>query len=115
MEVLHHGHEGASAAVTLHDPLCVWYALKGDIQKDHWNIKVGEDIRVETAGQWTRGMCVIDRRDRKMRDDDDGEEDEVSGDTGRWLSHVRGNRLGRCLGTPGNRALALFLLDTIYG
>ncbi len=24
-----------------------------------------EDIRVETAGQWTRGMCVVDRRLRR--------------------------------------------------
>lgn len=27
--------------------------------------KAPEDIRVETAGQWTRGMHIIDRRNRK--------------------------------------------------
>ncbi len=114
-ETLHHGHEGASTAMSLHDPLCVWYALKGETQKEYWAIKREEDIRVETAGQWTRGMCVIDRRDRKMRDDDNGEEDDVPGDTGRWLSRQRGNRVSQCIGTPGERSLAPFMLDTIFG
>lgn len=32
-----------------------------------WNLapRAPEDIRIETAGQWTRGMHVIDRRRRK--------------------------------------------------
>jgi len=115
METLHHGHEGASAATSLHDPLCVWYALKAETQKEKWAINKEEDIRVETAGQWTRGMCVVDRRDRKMRENDDGEDDEVRGDTGRWLSRQRGNRISRCVETPGERALAPFMLDTIFG
>ena len=115
METLHHGHEGASAATSLHDPLCVWYALKAETQTEDWDISREEDIRVETAGQWTRGMCVVDRRDRKMREDDDGEENDVPGDTGRWLSKQRGNRVSRCVGTPGNRSLAPFMLNTIFG
>ncbi len=115
METLHHGHEGASTATSLHDPLCVWYALKAETQKEEWVIRKEEDIRVETAGQWTRGMCVVDRRDRKMREDDNGEDDEVPGDTGRWLSRQRGNRVSRCVRTPGERSLAPFMLDTIFG
>ena len=115
METLHHGHEGASAATSLHDPLCVWYALKAETHKSNWAISRAEDIRVETAGQWTRGMCVVDRRDRKMREDDNGEEDEVPGDMGRWLSRQRGNRVSRCVGTPGERTLAPFMLETIFG
>ena len=115
METLHHGHEGGSTATSLHDPVCVWYALNGQTQEEDWIISGKEDIRVETAGQWTRGMCVVDRRDRKMRQDDDGEEDEVPGDTGRWLSPRRGNRVAQCVGTPGARALAPFMLDTIFG
>ena len=114
MEILHHGHEGASAATSLHDPLCVWYALKAETQKTKWSINREEDIRIETAGQWTRGMCVVDRRDRKMREDDNGEEDEVPGDMGRWLSKQRGNRVSRCIGTPGERALSTFMLDSIF-
>ena len=115
METLHHGHEGGSTATSLHDPLCVWYALKGEPQKEDWVITRNEDIRVETVGQWTRGMCVVDRRDRKMREDDNGVEDEVPSDAGRWLSRQRGNRMAQCVGTPGARALAPFMLKTIFG
>ena len=79
-----------------------------------WQLKEAEDVRIETAGQWTRGMCVIDQRDRKMRDDD-GEGGEVSGDTGGWLSHSKGNRIDRCIGTPGTDALGTLLLDMIFG
>lgn len=115
IESLHHGHEGGSTVLSLHDPLCVWYALTAENPKEGWTVCEGEDVRVETSGQWTRGMCVIDRRDRKRRDGDDGEEGEVPGDTGNWLSSEWGNRLGRCIGTPGERALAPFLLDKIFG
>ena len=114
MEVLHHGHEGGGTALDLHDPLCVWYALKGESQKNDWKI-ITEDIRVETTGQWTRGMCVVDRRDRKKGNADDGEGGEVPGDIGGWLHPSKGNRIGRCIRTPGERALAPYLLDTIFG
>ena len=116
MEMLHHGHEGASASMSLHDPFCIWYALTSEKQKNEWIIATDEDIRIETAAQWTRGMCVIDRRDRKKgRVDADGEGGEVPGDTGGWLSARKGNRLKRCIGSPGERALAPYLLQTIYG
>ena len=113
-ESLHHGHEGRSASISLHDPVCVWYALSATRQKDHWRIKQDEDIRIETAGQWTRGMCVVDRRNRKRRDDDIEHGDEAS-DNGEWLRRSRGNNIGRCIATPGDRVLAPFLLDTIFG
>ena len=118
METLHHGHDGGSTSLSLHDPLCVWYALTSSKSKEEeqWLIAKGEDIRVETAGQWTRGACIVDRRDRKRREDgDDGEGGEVSSDNGGWLSSGKGNRLSRCVGTPGDRALAPYLLDTIFG
>ncbi|MCJ1394144.1 hypothetical protein MMC18_007022 [Xylographa bjoerkii] len=114
METLHHGHEGGSASLSLHDPLCVWYALTSEKDNSKWLINEGEDLRVETAGQWTRGTYIIDRRDRKRKEDDDGESDHVSGDTGGWLSSARGNRLGRCVETPGERALAPLMLDSIF-
>lgn len=114
MELLHHGHEGASTSLSLHDPLCVWYALANEEDKKKWTITQGEDIRVETAGQWTRGACIVDRRDRKQQENDDGEGGEIPGDTGGWLSATRGNRLGRCTGTPGEKDLAPFLLETIF-
>ena len=113
-ESLHHGHEGGRANMALHDIVCIWYALTSSTRAESWEIKRGEDIRVETQGEWTRGMCVVDRRDRKMLDNDDGES-QSSGDTGGWLSALRGNRVNRCVGTPGARVLAPLLLDTIFG
>ncbi|KAL8626508.1 hypothetical protein Q9189_007791 [Teloschistes chrysophthalmus] len=114
VETLHHGHEvdGGSTHISLHDPLCVWYALSGEVQAGQWGLKEGEDIRVETIGQWTRGMCVVDRRDRKRAKE--GEE-AVSGDMGDWLSWKKGNRIDRCVSTPGERILAGLLLNSIFG
>ena len=111
---LYHGHEGESTSMALHDIVCIWYALSSSSRPESWEMKRGEDIRVESQGQWTRGMCVVDRRDMKMLDNDDGES-QVSGDTGGWLSELRGNRINRCVGTPGARVLAPLLLDTIFG
>ncbi|MCJ1468653.1 hypothetical protein MMC07_007282 [Pseudocyphellaria aurata] len=113
MEKLHHGQGGGGTHLSLHDPVCVWYALIGESLKEQWTISEGEDIRVETTGHWTKGMCVVDRRNRKMGED--GEGGEVLGDTGGWLSRRRGNRVRRCVGTPGERALAPALLDIIFG
>jgi inosine-uridine nucleoside N-ribohydrolase len=114
IETLHHGHEGDSTSLSLHDPMCVWYALTGIKQQEQWSINHGEDIRVETAGQWTRGACIVDRRDRKKIDGSDGQGDEIASDNGGWLSSGRGNRLDRCVGTPGRKVLASFLLETIF-
>ena len=99
--------------MALHDIVCIWYALTSSARPESWEMKKGEDIRVETQGQWTRGMCVIDRRDAKMLDNDDGES-QVAGDAGGWLSTLRGNRVNRCVDTPGARLLAPLLLDTIF-
>ncbi|KAL8678529.1 MAG: hypothetical protein Q9224_007108, partial [Gallowayella concinna] len=56
-EVLHQGHEvrDGGTEIALHDPVCVWYAINGESQKDEWALVMGEDIRIETVGQWTRG------------------------------------------------------------
>jgi inosine-uridine nucleoside N-ribohydrolase len=49
----------------LHDPLCIWYMLTRNAPQWMLAPKAPEDIRIETAGQWTRGMHVVDRRQRK--------------------------------------------------
>ncbi|KAL8727812.1 MAG: hypothetical protein Q9166_005804 [cf. Caloplaca sp. 2 TL-2023] len=112
-ESLHHGHEvgGASTWISLHDPVCVWYAITGE-SDPMWRLNKRVDIRIETVGQWTRGMCVVDRRDRKKARE--GEED-VEGDMGEWLSWKKGNRVDRVVGTPGERVLAGVLLETVFG
>ena len=116
METLHHGHSGGATALNLHDPLTVWYALTFErldaLGKQLWSISEGEDIRVETVGQWTKGMIVVDRRTRKKGGET---EEEVVGDKGGWLSRMKGNRVGRCVGTPGERELARFWLERVFG
>ena len=112
----------------LHDPLPVWYAL--DMERSNgWKVEWEVDVRVETAGQWTRGMLVVDRRGMKMLREEvrldlegdgggggaDDDLKEVSGDSGGWLSRRRGNRVGVCTGTPGERALAPLMMRTIFG
>ncbi|EOD43826.1 putative inosine-uridine preferring nucleoside hydrolase protein [Neofusicoccum parvum UCRNP2] len=92
-----------TVSLALHDPLCVWYALSADDGSWTWAAgradrededEEAEDIRVETSGQWTRGMCVVDRRPRRLRAAD-GEAGEVPGDTGNWLGRRAGNRVRR--------------------
>ncbi|KAI0485172.1 Inosine/uridine-preferring nucleoside hydrolase domain-containing protein [Xylariaceae sp. FL0804] len=100
-------------ALSLHDPITVWYMLT---QADPaWRLAAGapEDIRVETSGQWTHGMHVTDRRgllraDGKARD-------EVPGDDMGWLSAKRGNRIWRYVGSPGEEAFAPFLMEQLFG
>lgn len=119
-ESLYHGAAGLGGGATymcLHDIVCIWYALESRDESqtaEGWEIKEAEDVRVETQGQWTRGMCVVDRREMKMLDIDDVE-GEVKGDTGAWLQRGRGNRLDRCVGTPGEDLLAPLLLDRVFG
>lgn len=101
VESLHPEASGDDVSLQLHDPLCVWYCMAA--YDEGWKLNVGEDIRVETSGQWTRGMCVVDRRSRRRRED--GDEGDVPGDHGNWLHGGAGNRLQRCVGSPGRRSL----------
>lgn len=133
-EALYHD---SGVFVCFHDPVVVWYAISSEREKESekWAVEKGEDIRVETGGQWTRGMCVVDRRGMRMVDGEGSEgkggggrggdgksgdaelleaEGEKSGDSGGWLSIFKGNRLSRCIGTPGARVLAGVMLDTIF-
>ncbi|KAK4940174.1 hypothetical protein LTR28_009205, partial [Elasticomyces elasticus] len=108
----------AAAALQLHDPLCVWYAMTGC--DPGWDVVCGVDVRVETSGQWTRGMCVVDRRGRARRGGGDGDgggdgEGEPKGDSGNWLGRDAGNRMGRCVGSPGTDVFGEFLLRTVFG
>lgn len=127
-EALYHD---SGVFVCFHDPVIVWYAVSSGRAKESekWAVEKGEDVRVETGGQWTRGMCVVDRRGMRMVDGEGSEgkgggksgdaeileaEGEKSGDSGNWLSISKGNRLSRCVGTPGARVLAGVMLDTIF-
>lgn len=111
LERLHPGHEGHKANLSLHDPVCVWYALTADDPRWTPTATSPEDIRIETVGQWTRGMCVVDRRNRHRID---GAEESPS-DHGWWLSTRAGNRIIRMDGSPGPDEFATILLKKIFG
>ncbi|KAK4507703.1 hypothetical protein PRZ48_001438 [Zasmidium cellare] len=110
VESLQRDVSGDEVELDLHDPLCIWYCM--GLNPAEWKIIEDEDLRVETAGQWTRGMCVVDRRTRKKREDDG--EGEVPGDTGNWLGRKSGNRLRRCVGSPGEDLFGGLLLKRIF-
>ena len=110
MESLSLGHEGDSASLGLHDPLCIWYVLTQHIE-GAWKAtpQSPEDIRVETSGQWTRGLTMRDTRTRKRRDSDG----EVPHDNGNWLGNRSGNRINRMIESPGAEKFPVFLLERI--
>lgn len=130
--------EGAQSdpGLALHDPLCVWYMITRLSPSWMQAPKGPEDIRVETSGQWTRGMHLIDRRNRKKAgkktetqikspgasditnpfDIEDGiEYDEIPGDTMGWLSLNKGNRVHRIVSSPGEHAFGPYLLERVFG
>lgn len=113
MESLHHGHEGSNVGLSLHDPLCIWYLIAQCHPEYTMTLSEPSDIRVETSGQWTRGMCVVDGRDRKRLDDE--QEGEVVGDSGNWLSGGSGNRIRRALVSPGMEIFGVEMLRRIFG
>jgi len=131
----------ADPGLELHDPLCIWYMLTRSAPSWMLAPKAPEDIRVETAGQWTRGMHVIDRRMRKKKgvdpallqvkspgaldianplealtvDNVDGEDGDAPGDNGGWLDARKGNRINRIISSPGEDAFGHYLLERIFG
>ncbi|KAI0876865.1 Inosine/uridine-preferring nucleoside hydrolase domain-containing protein [Hypoxylon argillaceum] len=98
--------------LSLHDPLTIWYMLTGS--SPEWKLakNAPEDIRVETAGQWSHGMHISDRRGR-VRADGKARE-EIQGDEAGWLSSKRGNRINRYVSSPGYEAFAPYLLARLF-
>lgn len=130
----------ADPGFELHDPLCVWYMLTRSAPNWIPAPKAPEDIRVETAGQWTRGMHLVDRRQRKKKGlptsdqvkspgavnianpmdalnlgSVDDEEGDAPGDNGGWLDVRKGNRINRIVSTPGEETFGPYLLDRVFG
>jgi inosine-uridine nucleoside N-ribohydrolase len=132
----------ANPGLELHDPLCIWYVLTRSSPAWMPAPKAPEDIRVETAGQWTRGMHVVDRRNRKKGGVEqvkspgavdisnpmesvkipalgealgEVEEGDAPGDNGSWLDGRKGNRVNRIVGTPGEDAFGPYLLERVFG
>jgi hypothetical protein len=122
----------------MHDPLCVFYMMTRNSPSWMLAPRAPEDIRVETAGQWTRGMHVVDRRNRKkggnveqvmspgaavitnpMESIDAAaahvEVEDVLGDHGGWLNVAKGNRINRIVGTPGEDTFGPYLINRVFG
>lgn len=121
----------------MHDPLCVFYMMTRN--SPSWNLapRAPEDIRVETAGQWTRGMHVVDRRRRKKGGsveqvmspgaavisnpmeslklgDVPAPVEEAPGDDDGWLSLGKGNRINRIVGSPGEDMAGPYLISRVF-
>ncbi|EME87845.1 uncharacterized protein MYCFIDRAFT_127947 [Pseudocercospora fijiensis CIRAD86] len=115
VESLQQNLSGDAVGLQLHDPLTIWYCMATTLTGKSTSIFKDEDLRVETSGQWTRGMYVIDRRTRKKLEEGDP---EAGSDHGKWLSVKSGNRLDRCIGSPqtsGQQPFGEFLLQRVFG
>ncbi|ROW14836.1 hypothetical protein VPNG_03809 [Cytospora leucostoma] len=120
--------DGSEPGLSLHDPVCIWYML-GHSDPAWQAVPNPEDIRVETTGQWTKGMHVIDRRNRSKPGEDSSvqikthpedpldavEFDEAPEDDKGWLNVRKGNRINRIISSPGEEAFAPFLLKRLFG
>ena len=118
--------DGSEPALSLHDPLCIWYMMTRD--DPLWKaVPKLEDIRIETCGQWTRGMHVVDKRVRAKPAEKDSTVqthpedpmdavtlDDVPGDTMGWLSVRKGNRINRMISSPGQEIFADVLMNKVF-
>ncbi|KAJ5752914.1 Inosine/uridine-preferring nucleoside hydrolase [Penicillium odoratum] len=111
LERLHPGQVGDNAELSMHDPVCVWYALTAEDPKWVPSANSPEDIRIETSGQWTRGMCITDRRNRHKIESDV----ESSSDHGLWLSARAGNRILRMDGSPAEANFGQIMIENLFG
>ncbi|KAL7798516.1 Inosine/uridine-preferring nucleoside hydrolase domain-containing protein [Trichoderma ceciliae] len=119
--------DGSEPLLALHDPFTVWYMLAHDDSR--WKVPAKpEDIRVETVGQWTRGLYILDKRIRskpgeaavELSEDPEADPrlvtlDEVPGDTMGWLSVRKGNRIRRVIGTPGESTFKEIWMQRVFG
>ncbi|EIT74696.1 inosine-uridine preferring nucleoside hydrolase [Aspergillus flavus] len=110
VEKLHTGRVGDDVELSLHDPVCVWYAITAEDEKWKPSATSPEDIRIETTGQWTRGLCVVDRRNRHRIEGDE----EHSSDHGLWLSSRAGNRVWRMDASPVEDNFGAVLLERLF-
>ncbi|EJP70392.1 inosine-uridine preferring nucleoside hydrolase [Beauveria bassiana ARSEF 2860] len=113
------------AGLSLHDPMTVWYKLAGD--DPAWQLTAAEDIRIETGGQWSRGMHIVDHRGKlrpaeaaflasvdPRNDPEVIKLDAVEGDELGWLSVLKGNRIYRLVKTPGEEIFKEVLLQRLF-
>lgn len=117
--------DGEEPGLSLNDPLCVWYMLTRD--DPAWKAVI-EDVRVETTGQWTLGMHVIDNRNLSKPDEsqlepiktdpedplDAVEFDEVPNHHKSWMDSRKGNRINRITASPGELYFQEYLMQRLF-
>lgn len=122
---------GLPDAMEMHDPVAVWYAIahagvpRGAGPVEGWALK-GREFTIERTGEYTRGMCVVDRRGTgetgvdRSKDErilSHGLEKEKEKENGNTLSEVlkpRGLPLV-ITRTPGVEVLRSTLLGRVFG
>ena len=119
---------GKDKGLDLHDPFTVWYTLLRDDPVWKTPSKL-EDIRVETAGHWTKGMHVVDRRGKAgdsgevvtasepSQPEPEAEELTLEGDHvdhQSWGNPRGGNRIKRIISSPGRDAFREFWMGRVY-
>lgn len=95
--------------LALHDPVCVWYVMT---QGKGWEIKKHVDVRVEAEGQWTRGMCIVDKRGKRVVDETEAE--MLEHDKGGWLHKGLGNRVNLAYKGTDEEAFGRGILERIF-
>ncbi|KAL5092440.1 hypothetical protein Trisim1_001693 [Trichoderma cf. simile WF8] len=120
--------DSVETGFSLHDVCTVWYAMAPN--DPAWRIPdTPEDIRIETTGQWTKGMHIIDSRNRSRQGQpvlagsgsklvDEGDfitAEEGAGDPMGWLSHTRGNRLNRITSAPAGGVFDIWVEKVFEG
>lgn len=90
--------QAAPLGIQMHDPLAVWYAVTAFQEEPHnsadWLVDEARDVRVETTGEWTRGMTILDQRGKPKR------AGATHNDHGIWLTKGYGNRVNVVRATP---------------
>lgn len=92
-DLLIHGQElTGNSTINVHDALTVWYILSK--YEPGWKVEKNVDIRVETEGEWTKGMTIIDKRGRPKFDE------PRLNDWGTWLVNGVGNQVNYAVNSP---------------
>lgn len=103
--------DGVSGSyIEMHDPLTMFYAVIDETDRELlFKMHKDYDIRLETVGQFTWGMCAVDRRNMPKRTAND----PAPRDVGDWLSLEKGNRVNLAVEGPGSKKFAARLLGAI--
>ena len=123
---------GLPDAMEMHDPVAIWYAIAnaGRSPLDpapKWVLQPRE-FKIERKGEYTRGMCVVDRRGTNEQNEDRTKNQRLQGKTVANLppKDESVDRMGKTVekaqklplvvvGTPGSDQLRRYLLKRVFG